>query len=108
VEICVIGTSDMGGRGVTARRPLPATKSKSPFGARPEPVPAPPRVTPAEELAAVKAELKAVHATKAAQDEFGFGEVESRGHFEKTDRNLFDGQDLDVPTYLRRGVKISI
>ena len=44
----------------------------------------------------------------ADQDEFGFGEVESRGHFEKTDRNLFDGQDLDVPTYLRKGIKISI
>jgi hypothetical protein len=40
-----------------------------------------------------------------AQDEFGFGEIESRGHFEKTDRNLFDGQDLDVPTYLRKGIK---
>ena len=45
---------------------------------------------------------------KPAQDEFGFGEVESRGHFEKTDRNLFDGQDLDVPTYLRKGIKISL
>jgi cell division protein FtsZ len=43
-----------------------------------------------------------------AQEEFGFGEVERRGHFEKTDRNLFDGQDLDVPTYLRKGIKISI
>jgi cell division protein FtsZ len=49
-----------------------------------------------------------VHRQKPAQDEFGFGEMESRGHFEKTDRNLFDGQDLDVPTYLRRGIKISL
>ena len=54
------------------------------------------------------AATKAVHAAKVAQEEFGFGEVESRGHFEKTDRNLFDGQDLDVPTYLRKGIKISI
>jgi cell division protein FtsZ len=49
-----------------------------------------------------------IAAKKIAQEEFGFGELESRGHFEKTDRNLFDGQDLDVPTYLRRGLKISI
>jgi cell division protein FtsZ len=42
------------------------------------------------------------------QDEFGFGEVESRGQFERTDRNLFDGQDLDVPTYLRKGIKIAV
>jgi cell division protein FtsZ len=45
---------------------------------------------------------------KPTQEEFGFGEVESRGQFERTDRNLFDGQDLDVPTYLRRGIKIAI
>jgi cell division protein FtsZ len=44
----------------------------------------------------------------ADQNEFGFGEVESRGHFEKTDRNLFDGQDLDVPTYLRKGIKVVV
>ena len=34
------------------------------------------------------------------------GEAESRGYFERTDRNLFEGQDLDVPTYLRKGIKI--
>jgi cell division protein FtsZ len=53
-------------------------------------------------------EAKHVHLQKPSQEEFGFGEMESRGHFEKTDRNLFDGQDLDVPTYLRRGIKISL
>ena len=55
-----------------------------------------------------KAEELAAAALKLDQDEFGFGEVESRGHFEKTDRNLFDGQDLDVPTYLRKGIKIAL
>ena len=43
-----------------------------------------------------------------AQEEFGFGEIETRGQFERTERNLFDGQDLDVPTYLRRGIKVSL
>ena len=52
--------------------------------------------------------LKASQLPRAAQEEFGFGEMESRGHFEKTDRNLFDGQDLDVPTYLRKGIKIAL
>jgi cell division protein FtsZ len=33
--------------------------------------------------------------------------VENRGSFDKTDRNLFEGQDLDVPTYLRKGIKIT-
>ena len=63
-----------------------------------------PAATPAKEL--FTPALTA--AEKAAQEEFGFGEIESRGHFEKTDRNLFDGQDLDVPTYLRKGIKISL
>lgn len=111
VEICVIGTSDMGGRGMPQRRPAGALhkgRTTAPTGptARPEPpgnqVPA---QAPKSEL---ELDLKAVHVTKPAQEEFGFGEVESRGHFEKTDRNLFDGQDLDVPTYLRKGIKISL
>ncbi|RFC47679.1 MAG: cell division protein FtsZ [Verrucomicrobia bacterium] len=103
VEVCVLGTSDMGGRSVPSRRLAP-TRTKSPF----------PRVeetAPASRETAVPPELVSVPATrptadKTAQDEFGFGEMESRGHFEKTDRNLFDGQDLDVPTYLRKGIKI--
>jgi cell division protein FtsZ len=50
----------------------------------------------------------AANGRKPTQEEFGFGEVESRGQFERTDRNLFDGSDLDVPTYLRKGIKIAI
>jgi cell division protein FtsZ len=118
VEVCVLGTSDMGGRGVPARRPAPA-RAKAAAGARgdggSEPLAAGgPSAIPAAEPSATagaegaSAEARNLHAAKAAQDEFGFGEVESRGHFEKTDRNLFDGQDLDVPTYLRKGIKISI
>ena len=107
VEICVIGTSDMGGRSIPPRRPAAGGRSKTPGSAttqHPEAAvttdgaPKQQEMTPEETAAAAK----------AAQDEFGFGEVESRGYFEKTERNLFDGQDLDVPTYLRRGIKISV
>ena len=43
------------------------------------------------------------------QDEFGFEQCEEqRGYFEKTDRNDYQGEDLDVPTYLRRGIKIRL
>ncbi|HLP26660.1 MAG TPA: hypothetical protein VK477_13350, partial [Acidobacteriota bacterium] len=49
--------------------------------------------------------------SKPQQEEFGFGgNVEpaaNRGSFDKSDRNLFEGQDLDVPTYLRRGIKVT-
>jgi cell division protein FtsZ len=94
VEISVLGTSDMGARGVAQRRPAPVRQR--PVSARTsEPPPLPEAVEEGP-------------ATKASQEEFGFGEVEHRGQFERTDRNLFDGSDLDVPTYLRKGIKIAI
>jgi cell division protein FtsZ len=102
VEISVIGASDMGTRGAVLRRPLPARAR--PAAARPdEPAPARP-----EAPATQPADAAAAAAAKATQEEFGFGEVESRGQFERTDRNLFDGHDLDVPTYLRKGIKIAV
>jgi len=105
VEICVLGTSDMGGRGVMPRRPLArARAAQVEAAAGAAATPAAPVIT----VAAAKAEEAAALAIKATQDEFGFGEIESRGQFEKTDRNLYDGQDLDVPTYLRKGIRISI
>jgi cell division protein FtsZ len=127
VEVCVLGTSDMGGRGALTRRPatarvrsslpvtgaaatVPTTASsailsvKAEGGSQAE-IPAlaipVPRTTSATVAAKEKHESKLIN-----QDEFGFGELESRGYFEKSDRNLFDGQDLDVPTYLRKGIKI--
>lgn len=109
VEVCVLGASDMGGR-VAARRPAPVANPRT----RP-PMPAgnplPEASLPVAEPAGAPTTAPAAKATatdKTAQEEFGFGEIESRGHFEKTDRNLFDGQDLDVPTYLRKGIKITI
>jgi cell division protein FtsZ len=101
VEITVLGTSDMGTRGVVARRPVPP-RQRIP-AARPE------DAVPRHEAAApVALEAQTPPGPKPMQDEFGFGEVESRGQFERTDRNLFDGQDLDVPTYLRKGIKIAV
>ena len=43
------------------------------------------------------------------QDEFVFNhEDEQRGYFEKTERNEYQGEDLDVPTYLRRGIRVKL
>lgn len=42
------------------------------------------------------------------QKEFAFPRQEDeRGLFEKTQRNIHEGVDLDIPTYLRRGMKIA-
>jgi cell division protein FtsZ len=114
IEVCVLGTSDMGGRGVLARRLAVTGRTKTPFAPREERPATPAPFAPTNERSATSAEAsdsaeaRNVAAAKVAQDEFGFGEIESRGHFEKTDRNLFDGHDLDVPTYLRKGIKISL
>jgi cell division protein FtsZ len=105
VEVCILGTSDMGGRGGMVRRPLGRLRA--------QPAPVRPQGGGArngEPASPAVGEAKADPSPeeKARQDEFGFGELESRGQFEKTDRNLFDGQDLDVPTYLRKGIKIVV
>ncbi len=44
---------------------------------------------------------------RTAQEEFAFPKQEqNRGFFERTQQNLYEGVDLDIPTYLRRGIKI--
>jgi cell division protein FtsZ len=105
LEICVIGTSDLGGRSAPGRRAVPPARQ------RPQPAPVPAAGKPAElpvmaGATATSTRSPAAPAPLVAQEEFGFGEVESRGHFEKTDRNLHDGHDLDVPTYLRKGIRV--
>jgi len=111
VEVCIIGTSDMSGRSIPPRRPLPTTRktaTAAPVGARPDVAPAHSSAVQSTLLEPVAPKETTAAMAKAAQDEFGFGEVETRGYFEKTERNLFDGQDLDVPTYLRKGIKIAL
>jgi cell division protein FtsZ len=42
------------------------------------------------------------------QEEFAFPRPEeNRGLFDKTGRNIYEGDDLDIPTYLRREIKIA-
>ncbi|MFT3782328.1 MAG: cell division protein FtsZ [Nibricoccus sp.] len=117
VEICVLGTTEIGGRGVVARRPVTAQKPKVstsltsfPFEEQPKSSTSAVAATVATQSSASKAPAdKTKPKVKPSQEElFTFGEIESRGFFDKSDRNLYEGQDLDVPTYLRKGIKISI
>jgi len=124
VEVCVLGTSDLGGR-MAPRRASPATRSKSPMapagGMRTEETrmgsgPIPVRLEPPAPAVHRNGGGKTsqpqlpleLALTQAQQNEFAFNELESRGYFDKTDRNLFEGHDLDVPTYLRKGIKIAL
>jgi cell division protein FtsZ len=46
---------------------------------------------------------------KSKQDEFSFpSEKENRGFFDQTEKNEYEGEDLDIPTYLRRGIKVQL
>ncbi len=115
LEIVVLGTSDIGARGMSGRRAASVARTRAAA------------IPPSDELLPLPvAEIEELPATRAAagqatssvrvtnkgkvvpvdQDEFRFGQIEARGSFEQTDRNLFEGQDLDVPTYLRKGIKI--
>ena len=102
VELCVIGTTDLGSRNFVRRAPpLPrATSEKS----------VPTTAVSKSAAASAKNAGDAEPGDKPKQVEFGFqgDPVESRGAFEKSDRNLFEGQDLDLPTYLRKGIKIAV
>ncbi|HEU5080540.1 MAG TPA: cell division protein FtsZ [Opitutaceae bacterium] len=130
VEICVLGTTDVVGRGVMPRRSPQSGRQKAAVGAAAAGAAGAAAVPASEEVrtnvsvapqgrngksagaaAIAGGELPLVtHASSkpVAQDEFLFSEHESRGFFDKTDRNLFEGQDLDVPTYLRKGIRIVV
>ena len=118
VEICVIGTTDLGSRNFVRRVPEVAPRSAVEKAARVSPAPATTVSagaggSPTGKTAVTHAAgnvAAAVHPEKPKQEEFGFpGEpAENRGSFDKSDRNLFEGQDLDVPTYLRKGIKVTV
>ena len=96
VEICVIGTSDISDISI--------------FRGRKKPRPPVLEADPAELTLPQNRKNKEIHAkkVKVEQDEFSFNEGDPRGEFEDTDGFVFEGQDLDTPTFLRRGVRIPI
>lgn len=116
VEVCVLGATDLGGRNFVRRPAAPATAKKSEKTAAATETSSTPernatvRTTVTAERGS-RAPATHPSAPKPQQEEFGFGGAEpdaNRGSFDKSDRNLFEGQDLDVPTYLRKGVKIPV
>ncbi len=108
LEICVMGKA-----GIEARQPIrpavPTAKtSVAPLG----------KLGLEAEIAQDDRPPQPVHRSKlrhgdaspeVEQEEFLFVEANAqRGYFEKTDSNFYNGEDLDVPTFMRRGIKIKI
>jgi len=134
VELCLIGSSDIGGRSVrrsvkaeesaTENRPsrsgvetdtpqesrasmngrggTPSSRSEVERGA----------TSKRRESVNVRGDTPRPRGKLAAvtdhQGEFGFSAEADRGYFQKTEATLFEGEDLDPPTYLRKGVKIAV
>jgi cell division protein FtsZ len=71
----------------------------------PKPEPARAAATPAPAAAAGSAKNGGKSKALAKQEQMQFEPV-TRGRFEKSEPTIVDGQDLDVPTFLRRNVKV--
>lgn len=97
LRITVVGTTETGGAKVF--KPTAFSKVPAAHGGSSSPIK--PVAKPSKSSSKSKPE---------DQEEFFFtDEQEHRGVFQLTEANLNnDGQDLDVPTYLRRGIKIQL
>ena len=87
VELCVIGASDISG----------ASAASAPAG-----------LSGGVSSCTSYQNAKPAVLTKI-QREFSFADEQGQqGYFGKNDRNFYEGEDLDVPTYLRKGIKIEL
>src|SRR5205823_5755430 len=77
--------------------PVPPPKRERPKIVAPKPSKAAPELISSASEAKAKAEAK--------QETLQFESI-TRGRFEKSEPTIVDGQDLDVPTFLRRNVKV--
>jgi cell division protein FtsZ len=79
--------------------------------ATPPPSPAPNEpeshiVAPPKKMAAQKEEKAPAEKSLQAKQETLQFEPVTRGRFEKSEPTIVEGEDLDVPTYLRKNIKV--
>lgn len=99
IEICILGTSEVSS--------VPFTRISKPRGSK-----AAAKTASTLGVGPVSTEFDkprpVTHNSNksAEQEEFSFSEGDPKGEFENSGGTIFEGQDLDTPTYLRRGIKI--
>src|SRR6266498_4087097 len=71
-----------------------------PVLSKPKPIVSTPHRTP------VKEEKPAAEKSVQAKQEVLQFEAVTRGRFEKSEPTIVEGEDLDVPTYLRKNIKV--
>jgi cell division protein FtsZ len=70
-------------------------------------VPPPPELSPEKREEILKQHSKGAKAKARMKQGTLALEITSKGRFEKSEPTLYHGQDLDVPTYVRRGVALN-
>jgi cell division protein FtsZ len=91
LSITVLATANL----VPRRVPQPVTRGATTS-----------RLSPLRPVAPAPAKAPAKKEGEQAKQETLPLEGVTRGRFDKSEPTLYDGEDLDVPTYLRRGVSL--
>jgi cell division protein FtsZ len=89
---------------VMFEEPVPA--EATPAAAFVESEPEPIRITPQKKAVPPKEEKLPVEKSAQAKQEILQFEPVTRGRFEKSEPTIVEGEDLDVPTYLRKNIKV--
>ncbi|PYJ48539.1 MAG: cell division protein FtsZ, partial [Verrucomicrobia bacterium] len=69
---------------------------------KPEPIVS----TPHKKPAPIKEEKPSAEKSAQAKQEVLQFEPVTRGRFEKSEPTIVEGEDLDIPTYLRKNIKV--
>ena len=114
INICVLGTTDINsGKTYKSRRNTgglaPVSQEKHPAASTPANISSGAKSKVAKKPGKRTGRKKATAQSLAQQEEFLFTrEDEQRGYFEQTEKNLWEDEDLDIPTFKRRGIKIQL
>ncbi|MEN8660933.1 MAG: cell division protein FtsZ [Lentimonas sp.] len=109
LEICVLGKADMESAAADESKPVATTVKSTMEGGLGLETEISKQDKPPRPVHSSKLRNKQQSVEEVNQDEFTFIDNDAqRGYFEKTDRNEYNGEDLDVPTFMRRGIKIKI
>lgn len=101
LKMCILGK-----RNLQAAKKATSIPSKS-VVTKPMNVPSAIAADPSSQAPVHKSKLKRKERIVEHQDEFQFIDRDAdRGYFVKTDHNEYGGEDLDVPTFMRKGIKI--
>lgn len=105
LEICVLGKAGTEAHAKPAASPEPTVEHFEGLKLEPH-IAKDDKLPPRVHTSKLRSKKKA---SEVDQEEFLFVDANAqRGYFDKTDRNLYNDEDLDVPTFMRRGIKIKI